>query len=272
MRSSSASPAPRAGGTPQSWGHVPRRWREPYGSLGAPGTARMCWRTCFRPSRSSESGSAAARMSETSSRGCCGPAAEECLGLGLPPLGGGAGLGLPEGWNGHGEVLPAAWLPGQGSGTVEGCAAQGAALGWGGEEDAAGLPGRWVWVCPYCFPVVGRTSLCDHPVPPWHGSLRAPVLFAAWLWMCVSGLRAVKIKCSGLLRGPQRFARFIPGVPRTPGKGTVTSTPHGHVLGSGSCSLYPPAPSPLAFSRLDPSICLPLFHFSPAIATVNWDM
>lgn len=204
----------------------------------------MCWRTCFRPSRSSESGSAAARMSETSLRGCCGPAAEECLGLGLPPLGGGAGLGLPEGWNGHGEVLPAAWLPGQGSGTVEGCAAQGAALGWGGEEDAAGLPGRWVWVYPYWFPFVGRTSLCDHPVPPWHGSLRAPVLFAAWLWMCVSGLRAVKIKCSGLLRGPQRFVRFISGSAQDPWKR------YSHLHSSWACPgvrqllLVPPLPPP----------------------------
>lgn len=88
----------------------------------------------------------------------------------------------------------------------------------------------------------------------------------------MGGLRAVKIKCSGLFRGPQCFATLISGAPSTPGKGTVSSTPQGHVLGAGSCPLYPTAPSPLAFLKLDPTTSLPLLCISAAIATVNWDL
>lgn len=165
----------------------------------------------------------------------------------------GTAVGLAEGWNGQREVLPAAWLPGHAPRTAEGSAAQGAALGWRGEEDAAGLPGLWLWVCPYCFSVVGRTSLCDHPVPPQHGSLQAPVLFQAWLWMCVSGLRAVKIKCSGLLRGPRSFARFISECPGPLGK--VQSPPllKGMCWGQAAAPCTPLPPPHLPSPDLTPA-------------------
>lgn len=94
------------------------------------------------------------------------------------------------------------------------------------------------------------------------------------------GWKMVEQRCLGLAaRSATAPARRVPrattsraygspgdmqrGAPGTPERGEATSAPQGHVC---------PLPLPLTFPKPDPTAPLSLFHISPAITALNWDL